>query len=100
MTSLATDESILCSATPRPRPSVGTTPTAPVLESPSARQPKEGSVAAAGGPSGGEPMAQTIGTSMTTTEATTRTVGTSSVETVVVGDTPEPREATPTMTEE
>ena len=79
---------------------VETTLTAPVLESPSARQPEERSATAAGGPSDGEPLAQTTGASATATKATTETVGTLGAEAAAAVDASEAREATLTMAEE
>ena len=94
------DKPTLCKATPRTAPAVETTPTAPVPESPSARQPEERSAAAAGGPSDGEPLAQTTGASATATVATTETVGTLGAEAAAAVDASEAREATPMMAEE
>ena len=79
---------------------VETTPTAPIPESPSARQPEERSAAAVGGPNDGETLAQTIGASATATEATTETVGTLGAEAGADVDAPEAREATSTTVEE
>ena len=85
---------------PRTTPAVETTPTAPIPESPSARQPEERSAAAAGGPDDGEPLAQTTGASVTMTEAMTETIGTLGAEAAAAVDAPEAREATPTTAEE
>ena len=75
-------------------------PTAPVQESPSARQTEEGSTATTSGPSGGESLAYATGTSAIVTEATTENVGTLEEKAVVDVDAPEAEEATPTMAEE
>ena len=79
---------------------VGATPDAPVLESPSARQPEERSTAFVGGLGSGEPLAQTTNASMTTPEATAATVGPSGAEATAVGDALEPKEANPMTAEE
>ena len=75
-------------------------PTAPIRESPSARQTEDGPVAAASGPSDGESLAHTIGASATATEAMTEKVDTLEVETTAVVDAPEAKGATPSMAEE
>ena len=75
-------------------------PSAPVRESPSARQAEDGSAVAASGPGGGESLAHTTGASVTATEATTENVGTSGGEAAVAGDAPETSEALLTTVEE
>ena len=94
-----TDKPTLCRATPRTAPIVERTPTAPIPESLSARQPEERSAAAAGGPGDGEPLAQTTGASATATEATTENVGTLEAEAAAIADAPDAKEATPTTVE-
>ena len=79
---------------------VGATPDAPVLESPSARQPEERSTAFVGGLGSGEPLAQTTDASVMTPEVTVGTVGPSRAEATVAGDAPEPKEANLMMAEE
>ena len=64
-------------------------PTAPIRESPSARQTEDGPAAAASGPGDGESLAHTIGASATTTEATTENVDTLEAETAADVDVSE-----------
>ncbi|XP_066341649.1 golgin candidate 2-like [Miscanthus floridulus] len=80
-------------AMPRPSPTAGATLTVSVPESPSARQPEEGSTAAPGGPEVSEPLSQTTGAPAMTTETMTGTIDTSGAETGVAGDAPESRKA-------
>ena len=65
------------------------TPAAPALESPSARQPEEGSTAASGGLGENEQVAVTTDGSAAVPEATTGITGSSGGETIVTGMTPE-----------
>ena len=71
-------------------------PTAPIRESPSARQTEDGLAAAASGPGDGESLAHTIGASATTTE----NVDTLEAETAADVDVPAAKETTPSMVEE
>ena len=75
-------------------------PTAPIRESPSARQTEDGPAATASGPSDGESLAHTIGASATTTEATTENVDTLEAETAADVDVPVAKDATPSTVEE
>ena len=75
-------------------------PTAPVQESPSARQAEDGSAVAASGPGGSESLAHTTGASVTATEAMTENVRTSGGEAAVAGDALETNEALLTTVEE
>ena len=74
--------------------------TAPIRESPSARSTEDGPAAAVSGPSDGESLAHVTGASATTTEATTKKVGTLEAETAAVVDAPEAEDAAPSMAEE
>ena len=74
---------------PRADPEVEATPTAPTLESPSARQPEEGSTAASGGLGENEQVALTTDGSAIVSKATARIVGSLGVEAGVASDAPE-----------
>ncbi|XP_066385024.1 patellin-2-like [Miscanthus floridulus] len=87
-------------ATPRPVTLVEQMPTAPIRESPSARQTKDGPAAAAGGPSDGESLAHMTGASTTATEAMTENIDTLEAETLADVDVPAAKETTPSMVEE
>ena len=75
-------------------------PTAPVQESPSARQTEDRLATAANGPGGGESLAHTTGASATATEAMTENISTLEAKAAAVVDAPDAKEATPTTAEE